>query len=100
MISDTKPNKKSLIHDVTSSVSRDEKWISIKDKLPKDGDHIIFGANNVCDMQDRLCKPMVMAGWFMGGKFYSYLTKEVLKPNFWMSMPVLTNGALSCPKIR
>jgi hypothetical protein len=70
----------------------DERWINVKHKLPKDGDHIIFGANNICDMQDRLCKPMVMAGWFMAGRFYSYLTKETLRANFWMPMPILNNG--------
>lgn len=74
------------------SIIRDERWINVKDILPNDGDSIIFGANNICDMQERLCKPMVTAGWFMGGMFYSYLTKESLKANFWMPMPILTNG--------
>jgi len=66
-------------------------WIEVDKKLPSNGDAVIFGANNISDLQNRLCKPMVMAGWYMNG-FYSYLTKEKLKATHWMPMPILKNG--------
>lgn len=69
----------------------DERWILFKEKKPENGDHIIFGKNNISDLQNRLCKPMVMAGWYMDG-FYSYLTKDKLTATHWMPMPVLRNG--------
>lgn len=67
-------------------------WIKVADHLPSEGDKVIFGANNITDMQNRLCKPMTMAGWFSGGNFYSWLTKEKLKATHWMPMPILRNG--------
>jgi len=36
---------------IIENVTRDERWISVKDKLPKDGDAVIFGANNISDLK-------------------------------------------------
>lgn len=68
----------------------DKRWILFDDKKPENGDRVIFGTNHISDEKDRLCRPMVMAGWYMDG-FYSYLTKQKLTAKYWMPMPVLNN---------
>jgi hypothetical protein len=68
------------------------KWIKVTDRIPAEGQTVIFGYNNMTDLQNRLAAPYVMAGWYSCGSFFSYFTKDKSDATHWMPMPVLKNG--------
>jgi hypothetical protein len=68
------------------------KWIKVTDRIPAEGQTVIFGKNNMTDLQNRLARPYVMAGWYSCGTFFSYFTKDKSDATHWMPMPELKNG--------